>query len=215
MIFICTPYIYLQRNLSQLSNRQVTLIVLAPLAMMALLGFGGGTLWLRRLNILQTAALKAAFAPFGMAGEPYLNRHGRRFSGLWHGRQVEIIFQQAQRFEWQLSTKLTGRWLISNSAPEELTAVLLDPITFAQKRLYAYGTFALKLASQETAVTLIKQLLLQDAPFAKRTLELHNGQLIYRQTHYNTPHEFRPSATAVEQTMTNLITLLNHAEKLA
>lgn len=215
VIFVCTPYFYLQRNLERLSDRQVAAVIITPLLLMALVGFGGGSLWLRRLAALQTAAFKAAFAPFGMAGEPYLNSHGKRFSGLWHGRRVEIIFQQAQRFEWQLSTKLSGRWLISNTAPEDLTTVLLDPLLFAQKRIYAYGTFALKLASQETAVTLLNQLLLQDSPFTRRTLELHNGRLIYRQTEYDTPHEFRPTAAAIEQIMNDLLALLKHAEKLA
>ncbi len=213
-IFLCPPFVYLYSNSSHLSDGQVFGLVFGPMALLAAVSFGGGRYLLHRLAEQESAAFQSAFAPFGMMGETYLNKEGRRFAGLWNGRQVEIIFQHAQRFEWRLSTHLKGRWLISNVTPEEFPSVLLDPVSFAQQRLHAYGTFALKLAHRETAVNLLKQLLLHDGPFAKRTLELRNGRLIYAQTEYNTLQEFRPTAEQTTQIMRHLHQLLNFSENM-
>lgn len=213
-IFLCPPFVYLYTNSNQLSDTQVFLLAFGPMVLLAAVSFGGARYLLKRLAEQESAAFRAAFAPFGMTGETYLNKDGRRFAGLWNGRQVEVIFQHAQRFEWRLSTRLKGRWLISNVTPEEFPSVLLDPVSFAQQRLHAYGTFALKLANRESAVNLIKQLLLHDGPFAKRTLELRNGRLIYAQTDYNTLQEFRPTAEQTTQIMHNLHQLLDFSENM-
>lgn len=214
IILVCVPFFYVATQPQPLDNQTALLIIGGPLAILGLIWLGG-TLFLQRRDLQQqTSWLDDAFAPFGMKGEPYLNRAGRRFAGLWGGRQVEILFQQAQLFEWRLSTSLRGRWLISNQEPDDLLTVVLDPLTFAQRRLYAYGSFALRLANRETAVALVQQLLFSDSPFATRTLELRNGRLIFAQTEYNALQEFHPSAEQTTQIMTNLHQLLDFAESL-